>query len=162
MGSINLGLEKPTSCPKPVCATKPGAICPFLEWYEELSLGFSQGHMCTRSCSESLCLRQGLPDWGERGLLFLSVPEPGSMVGRRDQSRQRGWRWGKSPAASDRKSWVLPLLFSFYLFPYLKQNKKKKSKQPQNSQGHLKKPNKALWQRPHSMPGPCSPELGAS
>lgn len=121
--------------------------------------GFRKG-VCTGSCSESLCLRQGLPDWGELGLLFLGVPEPGSMVGRRDQSRQRGWRWGKSPAASDRKSWVLPLLFSFFLFPYLKE--KKISKQPQNSQGHLKKPNKALWQRPHSMPGACSPELGAS
>lgn len=84
--------------------------------------GFPKG-VCTRSCSESLCLRQGLPDRGELGLLFLGVPEPGSVVGRRDQSRQRGWRWGKSPAASDRKSWVLPLLFSFFLFPYLKEKK---------------------------------------
>lgn len=33
-----------------------------------------------------------------------------------DQCRQRGRRWSKSPAASDRKSWVLPLFFFFPFF----------------------------------------------
>lgn len=162
LGSISLGLEKPTSCPKPGCATKPGAICPSLGWYEELP-AFSG--VFPRGCAPGAVLRAFASgrgsltgvSWGSSSLVCQS--QAAWWEGETRAGREGGGGVRVLQPQTERAGFF-PFYFLFFLFPHLKE--KKISKQPQNSQGHLKKSNKALWQRPHSMPGACCPELGAS
>lgn len=83
-------VEKPTSCPKPGCATKPGAICPFLQWTEELP-AFSG--VFPRGCAPGAVLRAFAPcrgsltrvSWGSSSSVCQSQAawwEGGSKAGR--------------------------------------------------------------------------------
>lgn len=159
LGSISLGLEKPTSCPKPGCATKPGAICPSLGWYEELP-AFSG--VFPRGCAPGAVLRAFASgrgsltgvSWGSSSLVCQS--QAAWWEGETRAGREGGGGVRVLQPQTERAGFF-PFYFLFFLFPHLKEKKKY-----QNNPKTLKGTSKNQIRPCGSGPTPCQGRVAQS